>query len=102
MFLRFRDSDIFLVWEADVKERCQASKMCFGTGNISFVYIKREWLSWVLGQIGGTAYDFGNFQQPQICGLKGIMTNKNNCMRICSYGIFKSSLDSFLYASVRV
>lgn len=29
----------------DAKEMFQASEMCFGTGNISFVYVKREWFS---------------------------------------------------------
>lgn len=77
-----------------VKERCQASKLYFGIGNMSFIYVKRERLSRVLTQLW-VVYMIDHFQQPQKCGLKRIITRKNYC-RICSYGIFWHALDSQL------
>lgn len=47
-----------------VKERCQVSKMCFGTGNTYFIYMKRELLgSWPKP---GTLYVTGNFQKRNV------------------------------------
>lgn len=47
-----------------VKERCQASKMCFGTGNTYFGYVKRE----LLGSRpnSGTLYVTANFQKQNV------------------------------------
>lgn len=74
-----------------VKWRCQANEMCFGTENISFVYMKAEDFLEFRSK-SGTLY--GNFQKPQICGLKKTVTKKNDCKRISSYGIFWCALPS--------
>lgn len=43
--LKFHDWIFLHIKRWDAKEMFQASEMCFGTGNISFVYVKREWFS---------------------------------------------------------
>lgn len=66
----------------DAKEMFQASEMCFGTGNISFVYVTREWFSCVQTQL----CEMATFSIYKNVVLR-VITKKNN-WKMYSYGIF--------------